>query len=149
MDQNPYQPPDSELEPGGPPPRNSTGWRVFFWISAGLVGLGVLAVPFIDNLTLLDLVDFGTSIVAVVGLFGFAYYRRIGGVVFWRYFFYFALLESFVFVILLPLIGAERYGEPTGMDGFYLFEIVYAYLILSALYFYAYRREFVWSRRPR
>ena len=146
MDQNPYQPPDSELEPGGPPPRNSTGWRVFFWVSAFLIGLGVLAVPLIDNLTLLDLVDFATSIVALVGLFGFAYYKPVGGVVFWRYFFYFAALESFVFIILLPLLSTERYGDSTSLDGAYLFEIVYAYLMLTALYFYAYRRPFVWSR---
>ena len=66
---------------------------------------------------------------------------------FWRYFFYFMLLESILFIIVMPLAGANRYGQLTELDGFYIFEIAYVYLILMALYLYAYRRPFVWSRR--
>ena len=147
MDHNPYKPPEAEIEPGGPAPRNTLWWRVFFSLSAIMVGLGILVVPFITGLGPLDIIDFAASIVAMIGVYGFAYYKRIGGVVFWRYFFYFMLLESILFIIVMPLAGANRYGQLTELDGFYIFEIAYAYLVLMALYLYAYRRPFVWSRR--
>lgn len=147
MNHNPYEPPEADIEPGGPAPRNTVWWRVFFALSAIMVGLGVLAVPFIPGLNMIDIIDFAASIVAMIGLYGFAYYKRIGGVVFWRYFFYLMAFESILFIIVMPLAGANRYGQPSEFDGFYIFEIAYGYLILMALYLYAYRRPFVWSRR--
>ena len=146
LDQNPYEPPEADLDPRDPVPKNSIWWRAFFSFAAVLMTLGILAIPFMSDLTLLDLIDFVASIIAFVGLFGFAYYKPIGSVVFWRYFFYFMLFESVVFIIVLPLIGATRYGQPTALDAIYLFEMIYAYVLLSALYFYAYRRPFVWTR---
>ncbi len=147
MDHNPYEPPEAEVEPGGAAPRNSVWWRVFFRLSAVMITLGILGVPFLTGLSTLDMIDFATSIVALVGLYGFAFYKPLGGVVFWRYFFYFMMLESILFIIVLPLSGATRYGQPTAFDSLYVFELVYGYLILTALYLYAYRRPFVWSRR--
>ncbi len=110
------------------------------------MALGVLIFPYIENVSLFDLIDFVVSIVAQFGLYGFAFYTPIGTLLFWRYFFYFLLIESILFVILLPILGVQQYGQPTRFDGTFVFELGFVLLILRAVYFYAYRRPFIWAR---
>ena len=105
----------------------------------------VTGIPFLESVSGFDYVDIFFSVVGTVGLFGFAFYKRIGKMVYWRYFFYLVLSESIFYSLALPLVGYERYGELASMNGMYAFEILYAAIYLSALYFYAYKRSFIWN----
>lgn len=145
MEDNPYRPPTADLGSGDRKPTNNIWWKIFFWISAVLMLLGVVTLPFIEGVTILDYADVILSVIAVVGLFGFAFYRPIGKVVFWRYFFYIVLLESIAYTLLLPAIGYERFGEENAYDIWYAVEVVYALLFLCALNLYAYKRPIVWK----
>ncbi|MDH3607729.1 MAG: hypothetical protein OEQ24_00620 [Gammaproteobacteria bacterium] len=91
-----------------------------------------------------DQVDLFLSIFALLGLFGIAYSRQILTVVFWRYFFYFGVIETFLYSMVLPFIGYERYGKPFVFNGLYVFEIAYAVILLYVLYLYAYRKPYIW-----
>jgi hypothetical protein len=146
-DTNPYEPPGSPLKGAHGRPRNTLWWKVFFWITLVLTLFTVLGVASIKGVSLMDYVDFALSLVAVVGLFGFAYYRPIGGVVFWRYFFYVALVEAVVYSLVFPALGVARYGD-TSITYWYLFEIGYTVLILWAIYRYAYQVPIIWQGRP-
>jgi len=91
-----------------------------------------------------DRVDLFLSIFALLGLFGVAYSKQILTVVFWRYFFYFGMIETILYSIVLPFIGYERYGKPFIFNGLYVLEIVYAVILLYVLHSYAYRKPYIW-----
>ncbi|TQV67996.1 hypothetical protein FKG94_24490 [Exilibacterium tricleocarpae] len=146
MDQDPYKPPTSDLDKGDPGRSNSFWWKFYCWFNASAMLIAMIALPQLEGQTLLDTLDVAVSVVATVGLFGFAYYKPIYTMVFWRYFFYVALLETLLYSVLLPALGVKRYGEVSALDGYYLFELGYATLMLSALNMYAYKRPFIWRR---
>jgi hypothetical protein len=142
---NSYRPPEPDTKPAGKnPARNELLWRVFFWISAVLMTLVMAFMPF-EILSLFDAIDLLMSIVGTVGLYGFAYYKPVGNVVFWRYFFYFVLFESFVYTLILPLMGVEQYGQTVSFDGNYFTGLIYLGFYLVALNGYAYKRPFIWE----
>ena len=144
MSEDPYKPPESDLNSNGQDHRNSLGWRLFFWVSAVLMLLVVAFVPLLEMLSLFDWIDLGFSIVGTVGLYGFAYYKPLGSIIFWRYFFYAVLIESFIYSIVLPLAGVEQYGQAVNLDSSMLLSIAYLFFYLIALNAYAYKRPFVW-----
>ncbi len=143
MDTNPYKQPEAPLPPH---PTNTIWWKLYFCLAAVLTILSLMGMPSLKTFTVFDYVDLILSAIAVVGLYGFAYYQRIGNVVFWRYFFYAALVESVFFSGILPAVGAKRFGQETTIDVYYLLEIALAVLMLVAIYRYAYKRPFIWSR---
>ena len=147
MDTNPYKPPQAPLEPeSGPGSANTIWWKSYFWLTVVFAVLGLVGMSSLESSTVFDYIDFVISLTAVVGTYGFAYYKRVGNMVFWRYFFYVALLESVFFSAVLPAMGVKRYGEAPTFGALYLFEIAYAILLLTAIYQYAYRRPFIWTR---
>lgn len=105
-----------------------------------------LIVPFMEGLSAFDYLDFVASIVSTVGLYGFAFYKRIGDVVFWKYFFLFVFVESVVISIVFPTVGLPTYGEVAQFDGVLAFNVSYTSVLLWALYQYAYKRPFIWTR---
>ena len=129
-------------------PTNSTGWKVFFWLMTLLTYFGVRQMPTFDNLSLIELIDLIFTVITLAGMFGFAYYRALLNVVFWRYFFYALLLDMVILSIVYPLLGLSRYGRlPTfGID--YLLELALSSTILYAVYTYAYKRPFIWYNPP-
>ena len=117
MTDHPYKSPLADLRSDGPKPKNSIWWKVFFWISAVGMLLVLISIPLFKSLSTFDYADILLSVIGVVGLFGFAYQKPIGSIVYWRYFFYVVLFESLFYSLVLPLVGYERYGEPTAVDG--------------------------------
>lgn len=95
--------------------------------------------------TFIDRLDLFLSIFAALGLFGVAYSKPLISIIFWRYFFYFGVIETFLYSIVLPIVGFNRYGKPFVFNGLYVFEIVYAVLLLYALHHYAYHRPLIWT----
>ena len=90
--------------------------------------------------------DLFLSIFALLGLFGTAYLIPTINIAFWRYFFYFAMLETLFYSIFLPLVGYERYGKPFVLNGIYVFEILYAVILLYVLHTYAYGKPSIWEK---
>ena len=99
----------------------------------------------LEILSFFDALDLMISIVGTVGLYGFAYYKPVGSVVFWRYFFYIVLFESLVYSLLLPMLGVEQYGQVVSLDENYLISLIYLGFYLVALNAYAYKRPFIWA----
>lgn len=130
--------------PSPPKSGNSLAWKVFFWINAALILLAGLSLPLMIDLSPLDYLDFAVSIGITLSLYGFAYLKPIGSVVFWRYFFYVALLDSIIYIIVLPLLGALRYGQEFNLDIFYGLEWALSLAMLYALNQYAYKRTDIW-----
>lgn len=145
MNDDPYQSPLAELRFDEPQHRYSLGWKVFFGISVISMLLLLIALPFLESVSVFDYLDILLAIFGMVGLFGLAFSKRIGRLVYWRYYFYVMLFESLFYGLALPLVGYERLGELTAMGGQFAFEIAYAAIYLSALYFYAYRRSCIWQ----
>ncbi|MEM7250066.1 MAG: hypothetical protein AAF493_01495 [Pseudomonadota bacterium] len=142
MSNDPYQPPSSHRPPT--PPRNALGWKVFFWLLALMMYLGVSGLPPLWTLSVFDLIDLAISFVTIAGMFGFAYSRPLGSVVFWRYFFYVALIDSILMSVLFPLIGVARYGQVATFGFAYVFELAFVWVVLYALHSYAFRSPTVW-----
>lgn len=145
MSRDPYEP-QSKVSDKRPSARYALLWKGYFIFSVYAAVMTSLYVPTIPDLSYFDVVDFGVSLLSVVGLYGFTYSVRISKVVFWRYFFYFALIESLVFCLFLPLAGASRYGREFQFDPFYLFELGYVIPMLYALNAYAYKRPALWKK---
>ncbi len=121
-------------------------FKLFFWITVVLLSLSTVSLLSLQTATFIDRIDLFLSILATFGLFGVAYSKALITVVFWRYFFYFGIIETFVYSIMLPIVGFNRYGRPFVFNGLYVFEIVYAFLLLYALHHYAYRRPLIWTK---
>ena len=127
-------------------PASSALLKSFFWLTSALLVLSLISVILQQKATFIDRIDLFLSIFATLGLFGIAYSKAILTVVIWRYFFYFGIIETLYYSILLPLIGYERYGKPFVFNGLYVFEIIYAVLLLYVLHAYAYKNSSIWMR---
>lgn len=148
MSRNPYEPPESKVGERQRTSRRIYFWKAYFVFSVYAAIVSSVYIPTISSLNYVDVLDFAISLIAVVGIYGFVYSVRIGDVVLWRYFFYLALLESVVFCLLLPLLGAERYGRNFQFDLFYLVELSYIGIMLYALNMYAYKCPRIWRTKP-
>lgn len=146
MSQDPFEPPESKVSDKRPSPKYMLLWKAYFVFSVYAAIVSSVYVPTIAKLSYFDVLDFGVSLVAVVGLYGFTYSVRFANVVFWRYFFYLALIETIVFCVLLPVFGTTRYGREFHFDPFYLFELGYVIPMLYALNAYAYKRPALWKK---
>ena len=129
-------------------PTNSTGWKVFFWLITLLAYFGMRQLPAFDNLSLIELIDLILTVITLVGIFGFAYYRALLNMVFWRYFFYALLIDMVILSVFYPLLGFSRYGHPPTFGIEYLLELALSGAILYAVYTYAYKRPFIWYNAP-
>ena len=117
---------------------------MFFWITAVFMSLSLTSLVELQTATFIDRIDLFLAILATLGLFGIAYSKKIFTSVFWRYFFYFGMIETFLYSIILPWLGYERYGKPFVFSGLYVFEIIYAVILLYVIYLYAYRSSSIW-----
>jgi hypothetical protein len=89
---NPYEVPQAVLETEVLPLRKKTGWKIFFWIFMPLACLSFWSVIVDAESSYID--KLGEVIVYSLiglGLFGFAYNKKIFTMLFWRYFIPFAI----------------------------------------------------------
>ena len=117
--------------------------KLFFWVTAVLLSLSIVSLLSLQTATLIDRIDLFLSVVAAFGLFGIAYCKPLITDVFWWYFFYFGIIETFLYSIVLPMAGFNRYGKPFIFNGLYVFEIAYAVILLYILHAYAYRKPLI------
>jgi hypothetical protein len=109
--------------------------------------LAFIGVALVDGLTVsvFDYVDSSLSLVALIGVFGFAFSIPIGKPNIWGYFFYLIVVESLFYNLALPVSGEARFGEVAKFDGMYAFEIAYLVPLIWALYLYAFKRNKLWE----
>lgn len=119
--------------------------KSFFWLTSMLVSLSLISLIIKQTATFMDRLDLFLTIVATIGLYGFAYSKKIASIVFWRYYFYFGLIETFIYTVALPMMGFERYEMPFVFNGHYILELSYAVVLLYFLYLYAYRSPSIWT----
>ena len=120
-------------------------WRSFFWVTATLMTMMVLALPQLPRFSIFDYIDVVFSVFLAIALYGFAYQKPLISVVFWRYFFYAAAIEFALFAIVLPIAKVPLYNQQTQFNFFYIVSFIYAVCLLYAVYQYAYKRSSIWA----
>jgi hypothetical protein len=58
-------------------------WKFYFWLFSIVIAASWIQLGFV-KLTAHDIIDIPVTVLGLVGLFGFAYRRRIGFAVIWR-----------------------------------------------------------------
>ncbi len=146
---NPYDTPQSELIDSENLPRKKTGWKIFFWIFMPFAGLSFWSL--IDDSTT-SLIDQTGEIIIYsvmgIGIFGFAYNKKIIAMKFWQYFIPCAMLwDAYTLITQDWSVFSE-----TNMVVliFILFTLlcIGALLFLQyfALYQYAFKSPEIWER---
>lgn len=144
---NPYEAPKSVLESEILPLRKKIGWKIFFWFYLCFDLLGMASMLFSEDEAVFDIV--GECVVysfALLGIFAFAYNKKIGGPLLWR-------------IVLLVLVVWDCYIFSSvfiGVDysdlglapiiGMISFVVPILFLQYFALYQYAFRSNEIWDK---
>ncbi len=59
------------------------GWKIYSWVLAAILGLAYFTI-LLGTVTAPKIIDIPISLVALVGLFGYAYKKKIGTKLFWQ-----------------------------------------------------------------
>jgi len=146
---NPYEVPQAILENEVLPLRKKTGWKVFFWIFMPLACLSFWFVIVDAESSYID--KLGEVIVYSligVGLFGFAYNKKIFTMLFWRYFIPFAMVWD------IYTLASEDWSMFSEIDIVTYILIcstlaavgVWLFFQYFALYQYAYQSREIWDK---
>jgi len=145
MTEDPFRPPNSDVDDKAKKtPHPSAAWRVFFGFNCLLITLNILFIPLVEAVGFFEIIDFTFTNLAFVGLYGFIFLKPIGKVVFWRYFFYAAIVENFLVLVVFPLFKIPIYGQQLPFDWWYLVSVVNTFFTLVALNIYAYKIRSIW-----
>jgi len=120
-------------------------WKVYFWFLTVVV-LALLGGSIMQGVTAIKIVDIPISLVALAGVFGFAYQKSVLTGVFWK-----AWLPV---VILWDIFANFVWDGRAQMEGLGLLDIIvvvaFFYLLFLpgyiALYQYGFRSERIWNR---
>ncbi|AZZ90187.1 hypothetical protein EUZ85_05450 [Hahella sp. KA22] len=154
-----YAPPKSEVSEGEMAIKEPIViWRIFFVV---YVLLNLFAAPFLImsfiggdyleielNAGALDYLDWLIQCAMMVGLFGYAFSRRIGGRALWR-----AALPAYVvwyvsYAFILPFgFGVLPYNEPPTLDWTMAIDPLFTLAVAQALYLYGFSSDHLWRER--
>lgn len=148
MKNDPYKTPDSDLALDKVQKPKTIWWKVFFFLSALTMILGIAGLLAMEGtiFSYLEWFDLATSTIGFVGLFGLAFNVAIGKQYFWKYFFYFTLISTLIYLIIFPLAGIEMYGLVTELDISYAIGMAFGILFVWASYLYGFKRPQIWNR---
>lgn len=137
---NPYEAPRTREQPSRPESRRFV-WKVYAFAAAAVQAVAmVLEFP---RLTATDGVDYVITLVGTVGLFGFAYRRRMLWLPLWK-------VWSVLFPLWDLLMGAWIYPRQNGgviQSGYFVAMLLFLPEYLALLR-YAYGSPELWHRRP-
>ncbi|MDH5354895.1 MAG: hypothetical protein OEY09_10675 [Gammaproteobacteria bacterium] len=148
MKNDPYKTPDADLAIDKVQKPKTIWWKVFFFLSALIMILAVGGLFVMEEtvFSYVEWLDLATTAINFVGLFGLAFNVAIGRQSFWKYFFYFNLIATLIYLIIFPLAGIEMYGLVTELDISYAIGIVFGFLFVWAPYLYGFKRPQIWNR---
>lgn len=126
-----------------PNPSQELVWRLFYVFSCILILDQFAYLPDVESFGVMELIDLVVSALLFVALTGFVFYKPIGTVIFWRYFFYVALGEVTLVLVFFPLLNIPLYGIELTSD-MWLLNLGYLGLNLWALNLYAFKYRFIW-----
>ncbi len=144
---NPYEVPQAELEGEILSVRKKTGWKVFFWFYLFFEMLGMIGVFFVENDGIFDIVaEFVVYTFVLVGLFAFAYSKKVATPVLWRV----VMLILFIWDCYI-FGGAFMEGAYTGLNIYITMVILISVAIVAffqyfALYLYAFQSKEIWNK---
>ena len=118
-------------------------WRIFYVFNCFLVFLQVASLPAVPVFGVMEVLDLVVSLALFVALSGFVFFKGIGAVIYWRYFFYVALVEVVVVLVVFPVFKLPLYGALMTTDS-WLLNLGYLGLNLWALNLYAFKYRFIW-----
>ena len=125
-------------------------WIIYFWLIALLVVVSAAARVYLyftrEIVTFYDLIESLISLVAIVGLYGFAYQTPLSATMFWKIVWFLLLLSwiwSFFGVKNIEMI--EKVGLANGTAIFALTSMI-GIPALVGLFFYSFRSENLWSQ---
>ena len=121
------------------------GWKIYFCILTGLL-LVLYAITFSGSVMgVVHYLDVPISLVALVGVYGYAFKRPIGHHNFWKIWFCLIVLWDAFYNLVLP--------EPAVFQPADLVAILIGYGIIIpgyiALYLYGFRSQRLWERKNR
>jgi hypothetical protein len=133
------------------------GWKFYFWILTILIvggtglsiaeSLGILSpeegVPD-EPLRWLDWLDMPITGISLVGLFGFAYKKIIGGQSFWKGWFIFILIYDTAYMVY-QYYPEDFVGEEVWLD---LLAQSFFIPLYIAFYLYGYKSDSLWNPQP-
>lgn len=130
--------------------QNMLLWTIYFWLMALLVGVSAIGRVYLfftrQIVTAYDLIESLTSLIAVVGLFGFAYQTPIAAPTFWKVVWVLLMLTwvwSFFGAKNVEMI--EKTGLAKGATIFSLISML-AVPALVGLCIYGFRSEALWNK---
>ena len=92
---NIYKPPNSNLSRGHDAEQKpNIAWKIFFWLFAPLMLISIFGMFFIENLNVLDYIDIIIFSVSLLGLYGYAFSKKIGIKKIWQVVFYSLIIWS-------------------------------------------------------
>ena len=119
-------------------------WKVFFWIFTVIIALYHASVGFPRIWEFVDLVF---SIIAVVGLFGLSWERKIFTRLFWRIFLIVCISWGIFYSYLLPDIPIN-YTVPVSEEFLFIDSVltwVLTILVFVAIFLYGFKRNYLWE----
>lgn len=106
-------------------------WKIYFWIITSLVILS-LAIEGLDNYW--AILDIPLSTLALIGLFSYAYKKRVFGAQFWKLYFFTYLIWDLIYNFIITPSASEDSSAIT---------ILFAFIIICPLYVALYRYAFI------
>jgi hypothetical protein len=148
-DRNPWTPPTAELGDPGESRSRRLGWKAYFFVMALLFPASYLLTG-VGWMQPVDVVDLAVTTTALVGLFGFAYRRRIAERRFWVVWLPLEIVWDLALVFLFMPAGLayqipdETQSSSTRWEE--LSGLVFLIPLYVALYLYANRSPELWER---
>lgn len=114
------------------------GWKIYSWILVGCLAIAYYDI-FSEAAKIQDILDIPISLVALVGLFGYAYKKKIGKKQFWQFWLLLLIAWDILYNFFL-----KRYPDISSSlvaVGFLIFIPEYI-----ALYKYSFTQRFQWNQ---
>ncbi len=125
-------------------------WKVYVWLLAVALFISYLAI-LVSSPALVDFIDIPISIVAWLGLFAFAYRKRLAVAKFWQAWFFVIVIWDIVYNGYFHLyLGIGQ--QIDGVGSVEAREVLFSLILLTpeyvALYLYGYKRTGIWTDEP-
>lgn len=120
-------------------------WKIYFWFLLVVVGL-LFGASLVLGLDMIKILDSPVSLIALAGLFGFAYQKTIGGSIFWKVWLPFVVVWD-IFVNFL-WNGVSGLYDLSTLEIAFVIAIFYLLFLgeYVALYLYGFCSPKIWSK---